>query len=363
MRLLQNIFAYPAYLRHLDRLCDDGFSYKSRIETLIEDGYSGVHLLEPVVRREQGAMLCCSSDGTSQRAWAREMGMPTHSTYDSILLAQLEHHKAEVFYTQDPARYSPSFLKSLPSSVRVRVCWQSPPAIPGDLRGYDLVMNNFPTSLSGYAKQGVKTAYFTPSFDPRMGDYCDNADRPIDVAFVGGYSRHHLRRADVLEAVAKLGGRYRVMYALDPGRVARFSEAPLLSWLPFGRYRRPKAVRAVSIAPVFGRAMYELFSKSKIVLNGAVDSAGEDRGNMRCFEGMGCGALMVTDAGQYPTGMEDGVSMCVYDNAANAAKKIERLIEDDELRQRIGKNGLQTMREVYSKSGQWRRFVELMAAL
>ena len=37
---------------------------------------------------------------------------------------------------------------------------------------------------------------------------------------------------------------------------------------------------------MFGRALYELIGSSKIVLNGAIDMAGTDRGNMRCFETM-----------------------------------------------------------------------------
>ncbi len=32
-----------------------------------------------------------------------------------------------------------------------------------------------------------------------------------------------------------------------------------------------------------------LLSNAKIVLNGAIDISGEDRGNMRCFEALGSG--------------------------------------------------------------------------
>ena len=48
------------------------------------------------------------------------------------------------------------------------------------------------------------------------------------------------------------------------------------------------------------------------MLNGAIDMAGPDRGNMRCFEAMGCGALLVSDVGNYPVGMEAGVTMETY---------------------------------------------------
>jgi hypothetical protein len=50
--------------------------------------------------------------------------------------------------------------------------------------------------------------------------------------------------------------------------------------------------------------LYELIGKSKIVLNGVIDMVGRDRGNMRCFEAMGCGALLLSDEGNYPKGMK-----------------------------------------------------------
>ncbi len=151
---------------------------------------------------------------------------------DDVLLAQIEHARAEVFYTQSPYRYGSDFMRQLPGSVRKRVCWHSPPAPVGDLTSYDLIVNNFPRSLELYGTQGVRTAYFTPSFDSVMADYCDNDDhRPIDIAFVGGYSRHHRQRAAILEAVAKLGGEYHVRFALAPGRLTRLAETPA-GWLP-----------------------------------------------------------------------------------------------------------------------------------
>ena len=71
-------------------------------------------------------------------------------------------------------------------------------------------------------------------------------------------------------------------------------------------HRRPDAIAEIAKPPVFGRQLYELIGSSKIVLNGAIDMAGTDRGNMRCFEAMGCGALLVSDAGGYPDGMQPG---------------------------------------------------------
>jgi hypothetical protein len=51
--------------------------------------------------------------------------------------------------------------------------------------------------------------------------------------------------------------------------------------LPLGKRRRPHATRRIARDGKFGRDYYGLLSSAKVVLNGAVDVAGEDRANMR----------------------------------------------------------------------------------
>ena len=102
--------------------------------------------------------------------------------------------------------------------------------------------------------------------------------------------------------------------------------------------------------------MYRTLSNAKIVLNGAGEVGGRDRGNMRCFEAMGCGALMLTDEGIYPAGMVDGQTMATYRDPADAVAAIERLLAADEERTMIARNGLEMISTVYSKKEQWTRF-------
>jgi len=361
VKIFQNIFAYQSYLTYLGSRLPTESSFLTWRDSLVEDRYCAVHYIDPA--GDGDVFLTCNASVAMQRAWAREQGMGTRVQTNDIVLAQVEEHRSEVFYTQDPGHYGREFLRRLPGCVRHRVCWQSPPANPGDLAAYDLVVNNFPTSLAEYAKQGVPTAYFSPSFDPAMAPYAERTERPIDVVFVGGYSRHHRNRAVVLEAVAELHGRLHVVFALDRSRLTRLAESPLGWLLPLERHRRPKAIRAVAAQPMFGRDMYALFGQAKIVLNGAVDSAGQDRGNMRCFEAIGCGALMLSDPGNYPEGMVEGETMVTYRSAKDACRVAENLLEDSMRCSEIAKRGTEMLRDRYSKSAQWRRFVTLIEAL
>ena len=361
MRVFQNIFAYPSYLRQLTRRLPaaGGASFESRRSALIRDRYCSVHYLDT---GEDGSdvFLITDEDGAAQSAWAKEHGFKASMPSQDILLAQIEAHRSEIFYTQNPTRYGPDLLRRLPGCVRMRVAWQSPPAPAGNLRGYDLVVNNFPSSLRAYGEQGVRTAYFAPSYDPQMPGATGNDERPIDVAFVGGYTRHHRRRSAVLEAVAGLAGSRRIVFALDRSRLTRLAESRLGRLAPLASHRRPAAICAVGVDPLYGGAMYDLFAQAKIVLNGAVDAAGEDRGNMRCFEALGCGGLLLTDAGSYPEGMVDADTMQVYRGPDDARIAIEALLHEPERCRAIAARGLQMVRTRYSRAAQWRRFVDLV---
>ena len=195
-----------------------------------------------------------------------------------------------------------------------------------------------------------------------LDEYASNESRPIDVLFIGGYSRHHRRRAQLLEKIASLHMCRSVVMHLDQSRLARFAESPVGSLFPLASHRRPLAVRTVSRPALFGRSMYAALSQAKVVLTGAVDMAGSDRGNMRCFEAFGGGCALLTDVGDYPEGMVSGNTMLTYDDHNDAVAKLSLLLESaDLLPARVTRAGNAMVRTVYSKRKQIERFYELVA--
>jgi len=106
--------------------------------------------------------------------------------------------------------------------------------------------------------------------------------------------------------------------------------------------------------------MYSALSQAKIVLNGAVDMAGSDRGNMRCFEAFGGGCALLTDAGSYPEDMVSGKTMLTYDDDGDAVAKLLLLMNDPGLRARVTRAGNEMVRTHYSKRKQIERFCELV---
>jgi hypothetical protein len=360
VRLFQNFGGLPAYLSQR-RQGDKGVAaFKTEVARYLDTRYGAVHMLAPLLKGEDTAFFTYGDDEALQRAWAREMGMLANIDLAEILIAQVEHHRTEVFYNLDPMRYGSDFVRRLPGCVKKSIAWRAAPSREADFSAYDLVVSNFPSILRGYEQRGWKAAHFSPSHDPAMDEYATHDDRPIDVLFVGGYSRHHMRRAKVLEAVAGLRDRYRIKFCLACSRATRLAESPLGYLAPLGKYRRPRDIRSVAGEPVYGRDLYTLISRSKIVLNGAIDMSGHERGNMRCFEAMGCRSLLLSDDGAYPEGMIAGQTMITYRSSDDVVAQVEELLRAPHAMTAIADEGYKMVACRYSKERQWSEFKRLV---
>ena len=141
------------------------------------------------------------------------------------------------------------------------------------------------------------------------------------------------------------------------------SNIRILNRIPTGIPYIPKALRRVSSGPVYGIDLYKLFASSKIVINAAVDVAGNERGNMRCFEAMGCGALMLSDSGTYPPDFLPGQHFVIYHNLDEVLKLIRQMLADLKHLGEVASAGRQFMSRNYSRAKQWARFVEIVDSI
>jgi hypothetical protein len=362
MRLFENSAIYPSYLIRLNHLAAEAPGFEARRRVFLDDRFGALHFSKPVLEGDAEAFFTNGDDEALQRRWARENGMQGNPPLENILLAQIEQHRTEIFYNLDPVRYPSAFVRRLPGCVRKTLCWRAAPSGNADLTAYGAVLGNFPSILDSWRRAGCRAELFFPAVDPVMAEY-GRDDRPIDVLFVGGYSRHHSIRAKILERVAGLADTFHVVYRLDASRLTRLAESTLGRLLPLQKHRRPRAIARIAEPPVFGRQIYELIGKSKIVLNGAIDMAGQDRGNMRCFEAMGCGALLLSDAGNYPEGMNAGETMVTYSSGEDSLDQIRARLTDWTAARTIADNGRSRIVDLYSKERQWALFGMIVGRL
>jgi Glycosyl transferases group 1 len=362
VRVFQNCRYYPSLRPKFRELTRGVSDFAGHIDVFLKYRQNAAHILLPVDERAEWTFFTNGDDVEVQKLWAREHGLSDSSTPEDILKAQIEEHRADVFYNMDPTGWRREFIRSLPGCVKHTVAWHASPFRDVVFSDYNLVICNFPSILAKLREQGCRTAYFFPAHDPALAPYASRTDRPIDVLFVGGYTRHHRQRALILEAVAALANRFRIAYYLDRSRLCALAESPVGYLLPLSRHRRPPAIKNIANEPVFGVDYYCCLSSAKIVLNGAIDMAGSDRGNMRCFEALGSGSLLLSDEGSYPEGMRNGDTMVTYRSPEQAVLQIERLLEADQRRSNLARAGYEMVSTLYSKQVQWRRFEALIAS-
>jgi glycosyltransferase involved in cell wall biosynthesis len=361
MRLFQLSGLNRSYRPRLARLTRDCSTFDAAMRVFAADRYIAVHFLKPVIEKSSDAFFANGDDDFSQRLWAKEHGMSDDATREDILLAQIEEHRTEIFYNLDPVAFGDALVQRLPGTVRRTVAWRAAPSGGAAFLKHDIIVNNFPSLLEGYRAQGARTEYFFPAHDPEMDFYAAAVDRPIDVVFVGTFSRHHRNRVAMLESVARLRDRMSVALHLDVSRFTRLAETPL-GWAgPLRKYRRSPDIRATVRGPVHGRDLLAVLGNAKIVVNGAIDMSSIDRGNMRVWEALGCGALLLSDSGNYPPGLADGAQYVGYGDPREVPDLIAALIADDERRKAVATEGHRTISTRYSKDIQWRRFQEIVS--
>jgi spore maturation protein CgeB len=77
--------------------------------------------------------------------------------------------------------------------------------------------------------------------------------------------------------------------------------------------------------------------------------AGADRGNMRCFEALGSGSLLLSDDDNYPEGMRDGETIVTYNSPEDAVRQIRTLLVASEERINIAQRAMKWYRRAIQR--------------
>ena len=363
MRLFQNARYYPSLRPRIRELTKGCSTFAGQIDAFLNFREWAAHILLPVDQRAEWAFFTNGDDeDRPESLGARARLEPARIARRYPESANRRAPRGRILQSRCD-RLGREFHQESPGMRQKRhrlACRAVPQCIVFRLRSCRL---QFSVDPGRDGEQGCRTEHFFPAYDPDFAPFAARQDRPIDVVFVGGYSRHHRRRAEILEAVAKLASEYRIVYHLDRSRLCRLAESPLGQLLPLARHRRPPAIRAITEAPKFGLDYYEVLASAKIVLNGAIDMAGEDRGNMRCFEALGAGSLLLSDEGNYPEGMSDGQTIVTYRSPEHAVQQVRTLLDAADERLAIARAGHEMVSTRYSKEAQWKRFEALVASI
>ena len=274
-----------------------------------------------------------------QYAWAVENGLMAKSTdhcegfirslpkewLDAVFQAQVIKFKPDVIVNLGMASVTSDTLKKIKPGVPLIIGQHASPITPSmqDLSAYDLIVSSLPNLVEYFRDQGKQSTYFRLGFETEiLKNIAPVKEKSVDLAFVGGFSTHHLGGAKLFDYLAEQG----------------------FSMALYGYGQESLSQKAASFfrGPLFGLGMYDLYASSKIVINRHIDVSGEYANNMRLYEGTGTGALMLTEAKKnLDTLFSPGTEVVAYNSIEECAELARYYLSHDKERSQIALNGQQ----------------------
>ena len=206
---------------------------------------------------------------------------------EDVAWRQLNAYAPDVVFLQDFKVLGPPALAALRArGVLVAAQLSCSMPEPERMRGADVIFTSFPHYVARLAALGVRRPVYSPlaceptAIDRTLGGSLPPA-RDLDVLFVGGVGKDVHWRAGTcaLEALASTYG-------------------PRFHWYGYGKgWLEPGSpLHACYRGEAWGRPMYELLLRAKVVVNRHGEVAQGCANNMRLYEATSAGALLVTEA-------------------------------------------------------------------
>ncbi len=273
---------YPDFIQTLPEVPDFGV-YSIELRKVMDTGFGTSDFYSHALTKLGWQTFdCIGNHYELQKLWLRNnLKYTPFDDKQAAVLAQIEKVMPDVVFIQDLSFFHASTLETLSKHYILAGQCSCPMPSADRVSKFDLLFTSFPHYVDRFLALGVQAEYLPLAFDPRM--IPAEVERDIDISFVGGVGRqsHWKYGTDALESVAKYFGE-------------RFH------WYGYGLENLPadSPLRACYRGQAWGKAMYSIYGRSKVVINRHGEVAEGYANNLRMFEATGCGALLVTDYAQ-----------------------------------------------------------------
>ncbi|CAN5523908.1 hypothetical protein BH10ACT7_BH10ACT7_11560 [soil metagenome] len=229
-----------------------------------------------------------------------------------LLLQQVKALKPDVVYVQDINLLPPAMSREVRRHTGMLVGEIASPLPPKPfLTAYDLIVSALPSVVDTAASWGIDSVGIPLGFDERWAVTTPASEREIDAIFVGSVSRLQPATIPLLQAVARTVPGLRIY---GPAEVDALKDAGLTSHY---------------VGPAWGKEMFELLGRSKMVINRHGSIAGPYAVNMRMYETTGSGAALITESKSNLADLfEPGTEVLAYDSIEQAAALAAELLAD-----------------------------------
>lgn len=333
LRFMQVVTFYPAYLRDFYAARPElrGAPYARHIEALLDDGFSGCHMLtRELAKLGWQCTTVVANAEPAQRAWLAEQEMIAAEPFNMHLTAalQIQMTLPDVVYFTDVIQFASPFIRRIPTRPKLVMGWRGFPIPPGtDLSAYDVIVTSFDRIKAEAPGFGARRVMHHEPAAPLDVEIAQDHVYDRDVIFSGSVTREHVVRVKLLETV------WRASRGEDGGAPFGFELfMPDVSMFP-------PAMRALNRGSVWGNTMLRTLRRSRITLNIAVDGYDQPP-NMRVIEATGAGAFLLT--GAHPDNAKfftPGREIETFADAAELIGKIRHYLAHEDERRAIAAAG------------------------
>ncbi|MBF0166096.1 MAG: glycosyltransferase [Alphaproteobacteria bacterium] len=259
----------------------------------------------------------------TERARRRIFGKRLDGPLLSILSAQIRHYQPDVVLNHDMYLIPGSMLRQAAGSNALIVGQIASP-VPSHIKlsDYDLLLSSLPNLVTGFHAAGIPAELCRLAFDDQALRSTQPQQARYGVVFVGSLSSKHGRRFQLLETLAASCPQFEL-------------------WGPCIKHvAEASPLHAAYKGEAWGADMYGLLARAAITVNIHIDMAQDHANNCRLYEATGMGSLLLTDA-QSDLGdiFVPGEEVVTFSSPSECLIRIQELLQDEKLRQRIAKAG------------------------
>lgn len=385
---------YPGYLGSFYERFSyiKGLSYNEHYKLLLNDTTEFVGSYTRTFTRLGMVVKCViANDSILQNKWKAE-NCSRYADEKTVLSDQVKSFQPEILWIDNLNYTDIDWLNNIRNnvkSIRLIIGYHCSPfsaKIIERLKKIDFLITCTPGLKQQMEKKGIRSYLVYHGFDTDLINRIDGGNNFLNnnLLFSGSLSAgadFHADRIQLVESLiddkidialyVNLENQYKIrakqaIYYLNElfkkFRMERIRDyVPLLQYgtKPVKNYSR--SLLRKSLPSVFGIDMYNLFSRSKIVLNKHIGVAGSYAGNMRLFEVTGVGSCLLTDN---KSNLGDlfviDKEIVAFDSTEDCIRKAKWLLENDEERKSIAAAGQKRTLETHTVENRCRLIIEII---
>jgi len=323
----------------IDSFKSNGLSYSQKILEVENFGFgTGASYVRAFRRAGWDAQLIIPNALGLQESWCREFSstrpirlgwkyiqafsrlpifprtLEQLPTFYKVLIEQIETIRPEVIVVQDLHCLHPGLIRKIQKIVPVVYGEIASPLPPNQfLRPYSRIFSALPSIVDKAKSLGLQATYLPLAYDAELFGTDNQPNRQHQVVFVGTFGRHQPKTIPLLQSIGARNPSLEI-YGVVDRKVLKDSGLS-------GFYK----------GEIWGKQMFDLLKKSKIVINRHGTIAGEYAVNMRMYETTGSGALLITEeAINLEKLFHPDKEVVSYKSHEDAAQKISGLLDDPE---------------------------------